>query len=1120
MLLAMICGSLAGADDTELFVGGDPGSGAQPNVLLIIDNSMSMNELVLTQPSFDAAAVYPNAGCETDRVYWRMGAGQPPACDTDRWFEMTALKCNCALNAFSSSGFYTDNMAQYDSTDSARRWEAISTDGKDRAVECQDDRSVHGDGLNTSNLYARNGAAADGSWGVEAEEISWGSFPANETYTLYSGNYLNWAYGPTGLQTRLQVVKDVATDLLDSVAGINVGLVHFNEFLDDAAGSEGGRVAHALQDIATARTALQAKIDALTADAATPLSEALYESALYYAGRAVAFGDPHSVAASRNPSDPGVYASPLEHTCQKNVIVLLTDGEPRWDDHADADILALQDAAGSSLSSAVGDSCDVETYPPGFVAGPGGDCLDELAEFLHEGDFSPLPGRQNIATYTVGFTVDLPILADTAQRGGGLYYTANDTATLAAALQNIVGSVVTSSTTFTAPAVAVNAFNRTQNLSDLFIGVFRPSTQRHWPGNLKKYRLRASDAAIVDADGNPAVDPSTGFFLESSRSFWSAAADGAEVETGGAANLIPLPADRKVYTYLGDARLTAQENRIATANFGLTDALLGTGGAGDPTRDQVIDFINGLDLPDTNQNNVTSEPRAQLGDPLHAQPVSVVYGPGQRDGLLFFATNDGFLHALDLQSGVEQWAFVPPEFLAEQVDLYVNGPAADKHYGIDGNLRVQMAADGDGVVEGGEKVYLFFGMRRGGDFYYGLDVTNPAEPQLLWSLDGSDLPGVGQSWSAPAPTRIDIQGAPQNADKLVLVIGGGYEPDQDNLAGSTDTIGNSIYIVDSVSGVLLWHGGKDGIHKDFNAPGKAMDYSIPADVKVIDLDGNRFADRMYAADMGGQIWRFDIANGQSAANLVAGGVIAQLGSAPAAAPPLAAVRRFYYSPDVAIVSRADHNFFHIGIGSGHRAHPLSPANEDRFYALRDYGIGAKTQAEFDAITPVTDAQLLPITTVGAALPQGSPGWRLDLNDGGWLGEKVLAEARTIDNQVTFTTFRPAAPGNSCDPQLGTNRVYRMSLLNGSPVTNLDGSADERNLTMNDIFVERSGGILPAPQWLFLTTDADADGAADGADAVETNADRPRPIRCHGLICAPEDFSNDPVRTFWTEDNVD
>ena len=29
-----------------------------------------------------------------------------------------------------------------------------------------------------------------------------------------------------------------------------------------------------------------------------------------------------------------------------------------------------------------------------------------------------------------------------------------------------------------------------------------------------------------------------------------------------------------------------------------------------------------------------------------------------------------------------------------------------------------MVADNDGVIETGEKVYLFFGMGRGGDFYY------------------------------------------------------------------------------------------------------------------------------------------------------------------------------------------------------------------------------------------------------------------------------------------------------------------------------------------------------------------------------------------------------------------
>ena len=49
------------------------------------------------------------------------------------------------------------------------------------------------------------------------------------TYTLYSGNYLNWYYGPTAFQTRLQVVQDVTTDLLDSVNGVNTALMYFND---------------------------------------------------------------------------------------------------------------------------------------------------------------------------------------------------------------------------------------------------------------------------------------------------------------------------------------------------------------------------------------------------------------------------------------------------------------------------------------------------------------------------------------------------------------------------------------------------------------------------------------------------------------------------------------------------------------------------------------------------------------------------------------------------------------------------------------------------------------------------------------------------------------------------
>jgi type IV pilus assembly protein PilY1 len=331
------------------------------------------------------------------------------------------------------------------------------------------------------------------------------------------------------------------------------------------------------------------------------LSETLYESALYMSGRQVLYGDPGSVAASRDPGDPSYYDSPMDYSCQKNFVVLLTDGEPTRDYAADGEIVAMQDAAGDSFSSLVGNTCDAETYPSGFSP-TGGECLDDLAEFLYDGDHSTLSGQQNVTTYTVGFTVDLPILADTAERGGGVYYTADDTATLASALSSIVTSILTTNTTFTVPTVAVNAFNRTQNLSDLFISVFRPSGRAHWPGNLKKYRLNAGDATIVDADGNPAIDPGTGFFADTARSFWSLIPDGPNVEDGGAALQLQQSAG-----LLSSTSLAATPRRRTNQHHGRCS----TRAPSAILPDQIIDFIRGR-TPDTDQDDIRTTP--QMGD--------------------------------------------------------------------------------------------------------------------------------------------------------------------------------------------------------------------------------------------------------------------------------------------------------------------------------------------------------------------------------------------------------------------------------------------------------------------------------------------------------------------------
>ncbi len=1092
---ALVAGVPAGADDTEIFFVDPDNIENKPNILFILDNSLSMEDMVVSQSPYDPSVTYPDVGC-AGRVYWATGSNPDvPNCSSNRWVNRSSFVCKKALDVFAAGGErYRDYMAQYNPSTSGsnkQKWLAISESQKSRYVECRADDRNHGQTDDSNLTRPRDGTTT--GWSTSAS-ISW---PSSQV-TAFDGNYLNWYHGETGPQPKIDIVKSVATNLLNSIEDVNVGLMFFNY---DA----GGYVAHALEDIETARTTIQQKINNVILGSPystyTPLSETLYEAAQYFMGRSVDYGDQGEIKSVAESRSGNTYISPLEAGCQKNFIVYLSDGEPTRDVGADSKITSLP-----SFSTVVG-GCD----------GSGdGKCLDDLAEYLYQHDLSDLDGDQNVITYTVGFDIDLELLADTARRGGGAYFTANDSGSLSTALTSIIYDILSESSTFSAPAVSINSFNRTRNLNDLFISVFTATSSAHWPGNLKKYRLSPNESEIVDMHGQPAVD-ATGFFAEGTQSYWSPAADGPTVTAGGAANRIPLPANRKVYTNVGGPNLTSPTNQVATTNLLLDDALLTTGGAGRPTREQVIEFMRGARQGGT-------QPRFEMGDPLHSQPASVTYTANRT--LIYFATNDGYLHAIDTETGIEQWAFIPEEFLPDQVDLYMNEPVNTRHYGIDGNLRVQMIADGDGIIESGEKVYLFFGMRRGGDFYYALDVSNPDAPTVMWRLPGSGaqaLPGIGQTWSTPVPARIRVGGTVRN----VVIFGAGYDSSHDdyNMSG-TDSVGNGIFIVESETGNVLWHGARDGIHDDFDD----MNYAIPADVKVVDLNADGLADRMYAADMGGQIWRFDISNGSSGSGLVAGGVIAQLGGAPAASPPISATRRFYYSPDIALVS-ADPPFIHIGIGSGHRARPNSVFTQDRFYALRDYRtFSPMTQAEYDAFTPIVDADLVRINDhVNPSVPPGSPGWKLELSENGlWVGEKVLAEARTFNNQVFFTTFTPGAGAggntNNCRPALGTNRLYVMSLFNGAPVNNMDESIDDGDgdgtpgeegdevLTTRDRYREFPGSI--ASEVVFIFPSPEDESTCVGEECT------PPPVACVDLFCFPPGFANNPVRTFWRQESID
>jgi type IV pilus assembly protein PilY1 len=477
--------------------------------------------------------------------------------------------------------------------------------------------------------------------------------------------------------------------------------------------------------------------------------------------------------------------------------------------------------------------------------------------------------------------------------------------------------------------------------------------------------------------------------------------------------------------------------------------------------------------------------------------ATVIYDSQARSqgAVIFKPGADGVLHALDAQSEAELWAYTPPNLdVTHRADGLLSDIAV-----------LRFDTDRNGVIEAaaGDKVWVYFGLRRGGRHYYALDATDRSRAQLLWKIGPDELPGVGETWSTPMIARVRISGATQNGENLVVILGGGFD--------ETRSSAHRVYMVDAASGALLWYaGGPGGVELPAapDLPLMEMLDPVAARVAAIDTNADLFADRLYTADLGGRVWRFDIWTGRDRSQLVTGGVFAMLSDTAADA------RQFFNAPDVALIQRrGSPPYYNLAIGSGDRAHPFDITVHDRFYSLRDRNsFGPLTQAEYDALTPLRHADLSDITNTlgGSAVVPAAPGWALDLRlNGGWSGEKVLAEAVTVNGVILFPTYRPLSAA-TCS---GENRIYALNVDQGAPV--LDFNDDQRLTTADASTLLTQGGIAGEVE-LTLPPSGDSTPPQPGEpDPVEPRAGCKIGGEALRLCVTAETL----LRTFWRRDSV-
>ncbi len=1044
------------SQDTELYVGNTSAvTSGRPKVLIIMDNSGSMNRIVPgTRTIYDPTITYPTQGnIQSDRIYWSKN-GTPPNATTGKWLLADSNRCASSMAALSSIGTYTDYVSVWRPKKGKYRWRSVNKSSGARSseyIECKtdvDNENASNPGSPTqADGYPLNSNSGPYTASYSSTNVKWSKLPA---ITLFSANYMNWYHDPNSAgidRKRIDIAKEVVTNIIDSNPNVDFGLMVFNT--NTSGGPHGGRVVQGISENMTdsQRITLKSTVTNISAETWTPLCETMYEAYRYFSGGAVYYGDDMSSptpARDLSVENNGNYISPMGD-CQQVYVILMTDGQPTYD---------------TAANSLIGNLSGIGSFS--------GNRLDELAGWMYSNDLDndDTNGVQRVVTYTIGFTIDQALLSDTASKGGGRYYTANDSAALTNSFQGALNEILITDTTFTSPAVAVNSFNRSRSLDDVYIAMFRPDVGPRWSGNLKKLTIDDT-GTLRDANGVPAIDPTTGNIRDTARTHWSTAPDGGRVQSGGAGELLAArdPATRiiKVNSGTGGALedFSNTNANLTIADFNAVD---------DNEKHEIISWARGVDVDNEDIDDSSTDTRPWLiGDPLHSQPLVINYGARSGysvtnpDIRILMGTNFGVLHMFGADDGQEDWAFFPKELLWLHKVLRENSTSVDHPYGVDGSVTMYMKdSNSDGTINGSDKVYIYFGLRRGGDAYYAMDITDPDAPVFMWKIDASTagLAELGQSWSTPQVTHIPGYTNP------VLVVGGGYDTNKDaSGVGTDDSSGRGVFIIDALTGSLVWSV-TPAANSVTNLQHAGLKDSIPAPVTVFDANGDGLTDRIYVADTGGNVWRIDMpGSALPSADQTTWSIfkLADFGGTTTAND-----RRFFNQVDVVRTRYGAFAYDAVALGSGNRAHPNGIGVDDRFFMIRDtevvsayHGSGGVTVPDALTSSDLYDASANLIQqgnetekTAAVTSLAEKAGWYIELER---LGEKNLASSVTLNGTVYFTTFTPDSSVTSCVPIPGYGYLYAVNLHNAAAVFEWDATTPELTTGDRDTSV---GGRLP------------------------------------------------------------
>jgi len=734
--------------------------------------------------------------------------------------------------------------------------------------------------------------------------------PMSCTYAEEIQNFANWF---SFYRSREYTVKAALGRTVSEVSGLRLGYATLNDTNETLPAD----LMNASFRSGNKKTMMD-QVYKIDSNGITPLRQALDKAGRYFECKS---GDSFGSTSDTSPGDIGcpVEASP-QGQCQANYVLLFSDGAWNGDDPSvpgNHDQDAVANGSSTEFDEGIfGDSytstlADVAMYyyerdlHPALTDGVPTTEFDIRAAPVSAFGVDDQVMHQHMKTYTIGFGLEGTVDPDTiptdfttsfnwpdptasaetkvddmlhaAINGRGQYLAANDPVSLAQALQTAFNVFTDGSVSVSAVAFSTTSL---RNGTVEYRGFFNPKFNT---GDLMAFNVDSVNG-VVDVDSP----------------IWRAAEqmDSRDHATRNIATL-----DRTSNSAIPFRFASLNANHLANMTEDDTNFI-----RGERSKEEPLGLLRTRPVKDGLIGDIVHSAPQYVQAPRASRRDQAPYPVGSGDlysdfaaanksrkPIVYVGSNDGMLHAFDADTGKEEFAYVPNKLIDSSQKF------ANQLFGLSSvTYAHQFFVDATPTIEDvfmpGSKAsatrtwntVLVGGLGAGGKGYYALNVSDPAGDYssenaalntVLWEftdaddtypVDSSGQPLGGGSW-------VDNFGLP------VKDLGNTYSPAQmvmTNAVSGGDNIWAAIFGngYNSTAGIaklfmLSLDGGLDGTWSasDFDKldtgegvravpdslAGLPNGLGVPA---IIDADLNGTADLVYAGDLFGNLYRFDISD--------------------------------------------------------------------------------------------------------------------------------------------------------------------------------------------------------------------------------------------------------------------